>query len=120
MPDASQGQLESQPASQQHAEAHVIDLPTLAAHEAKQVIIFTGDVLTTTAALLTSALGLVAALAWNNFMQAWLPTINPLNVHDPIIKDLVYALVVTLIAVLSVVLISRVRKRIRGRNLFTP
>jgi hypothetical protein len=98
----------------------VIDLPSLAAQEAKQVIIFTGDVLTTTAALLTSAMGLVAALAWNNFMQAWLPTIHPLNVQDPVIKDLVYALVVTLIAVLSVALISRVRKRIRGRNLFTP
>ena len=120
MSEAAQGQLGSQPASQHHAGAHVIDLPSLAAQEAKQVIIFTGDVLTTTAALLTSALGLVAALAWNNFMQAWLPTIHPLNVHDPIIKDLVYALVVTLIAVLSVGLISRVRKRIRGRNLLAP
>jgi Family of unknown function (DUF5654) len=115
MRDAPQGQPESQ-----HAEAQVIDLPSLAVHEAKQVIVFTGDVLTTTAALITSALSFVAALAWNNFMQAWLPTVNPLSLRDPVIKQLVYALTVTLIAVLSVALISRIRKRIRGRNLLTP
>jgi MFS superfamily sulfate permease-like transporter len=98
----------------------VLDLPSLAAHEARQVVIFTGDVLTTTAALLTSALSFVAALAWNTFMQAWLPTVNLPNLHNTVVKQLVYALAVTLIAVLSVALISRIRKRIRGRNLFTP
>jgi hypothetical protein len=115
MPDATQGQAESQ-----QAEAHVNDLPGFAAQQAKQVIVLTGDVLTTTGALLTSALSLVAALAWNNFIQAWLPTVHFLNRGGTVIKELIYAFAVTLIAVLTVTVISRVRKRIRGRNLLTP
>ena len=98
-------------------EAQEVDLTRLAARQAKQVIIFTGDVVTTTAALLISAVSLVAALAWNSFMQVWLPTVNLLDMRDPVIKQLVYALSVTFIAVLTAVLISRVRKRVRGRNL---
>lgn len=99
---------------------HESDLARLAVRQAKQVIIFTGDVVTTTAAILVSAVTLVAALAWNSFMQVWLPTVDFLNLRDPVIKQLVYALAATFIAVLAVVLISRVRKRVRGRNLLTP
>ena len=107
-----------QPASQ-HADTTVIDLPSLAASQAKSVIILTGDLLTTTFALLTSALSLVAALAWNNFMQAWLPTVHLLSRHDQVIKEFLYALTVTVIAVASVALISSARRRIRGRNFLT-
>jgi hypothetical protein len=114
MSDAPQTQPEPHP-----VETPVIDLPTLAAHEARQVIVLTGDFLSTTAALITSALSFVAALAWNNFIQAWLPTVNFLNLRDPVVKDMVYALAVTAIAVASVTLISRLRKRIKGRNLLS-
>ena len=107
-----------QPASQ-HANTTVIDLSSLAANQAKSVIILTGDLLTTTFALFTSALSLVAALAWNNFVQAWLPTVHLLSRHDQVIKELLYALTVTVIAVASVALISSARRRIRGRNLMT-
>jgi hypothetical protein len=115
MAEASQGHAESP-----QVEAHANNLPGFAAQQAKQVIVLTGDVLTTTGALLTSALSLVAALAWNNFMQAWLPTVHVLNRGGTVIKELIYAVAATLIAVLTVTVISRVRKRIRGRNLLTP
>ena len=115
MADAPQGQPLSKDAAAQE-----IDLTHLAARQAKQVIIFTGDVLTTTAALLISALSLVAALAWNSFMQVWLPTVTFLNLRNPVIKQLVYALAVTLITVLTAALLSRVRKSVRGRNMLTP
>jgi hypothetical protein len=42
------------------------------------------------------------------------------TLQNPVIKDLVYAVAVTLIAALSVALISSVRKRMRGRTLRTP
>lgn len=115
MGDEPQGQPESQDAAVQ-----VIDLTHLAARQAKQVIIFTGDVLTTTSALLISALSLVAALAWNSFMLIWLPTVTFPNLKNPVTKQLVYALAVTLITVLTAALLSRVRKRVRGRNMLTP
>lgn len=117
MSDVAHVQPESQDAESQTQD---IDLTRLAVRQAKQVIILTGDVVTTTAALLISAVSLVAALAWNSFMQVWLPTVTFLDLHDPVIKQLVYALSVTFIAVLTAVLISRVRKRVRGRNLLTP
>lgn len=102
------------------AKAQEIDLTRLAARQARQVIIFSGDVVTTTAALLISAVSLVAALAWNSFMQVWLPTVTFLDLRDPVIKQLVYALAVTFIAVVTAVLVSRVRKRVQGRNLLLP
>ncbi len=114
MSDVAHDDLKTQDAE---AETQEVDLTRLAARQAKQVIIFTGDVVTTTAALLISAVSLVAALAWNSFMQVWLPTVNLLDMRDPVIKQLVYALSVTFIAVLTAVLISRLRKRVRGRNL---
>jgi hypothetical protein len=42
------------------------------------------------------------------------------TLQNPVIKYLIYAVAVTLSAVLSVALISRVRKRMRGRTLRTP
>jgi hypothetical protein len=114
MSNATQAQTEST-----QVEGQATALPGFAAQQAKQVIVLTGDVLTTTGALLTSALSLVAALAWNNFIEAWLPTVHFLNRGGTVIKDLIYAVSATLIAVLAVTLISRVRKRIRGHNLLT-
>jgi hypothetical protein len=100
-----------------HTPQQGIDLPGLAVQEARQVVIFTGDFLTTGVTLLSSALSLVAALAWNNFVLAWLPTVHFLNVRDEVPKKLLYALAVTTIAVTSVTVMARVRKRLERRKL---
>jgi hypothetical protein len=100
-----------------HTSQQGIDLPGFAVQEARQVVIFTGDFLTTGVTLLSSALSLVAALAWNTFMLAWLPTVHFLNVRDPVTKWFVYALAVTSIAVTSVTVLARVRKRLERRKL---
>ena len=115
MSDVAHDDLKTQDAE---AETQEVDLTRLAARQAKlshYLYRRRGD--DQPAALLISAMSLVAALAWNSFMQVWLPTVNLLDMRDPVIKQLVYALSVTFIAVLTAVLISRLRKRVRGRNL---
>ena len=61
--------------------------------------------LETTAALITSAFGLVAALAWNGAIQAavkeWLGESG-----DAVVALVVYALIVTVIAVVATLLIA--------------
>ena len=60
--------------------------------------------LETTAALITSAFGLVAALAWNEAIKAaialWL------SADDEVIGFVIYALIVTVIAVIATLLIA--------------
>ena len=60
--------------------------------------------LETTAALITSAFGLVAALAWNEAIKAaiamWL------SADDEVIGLVIYALIVTVIAVIATLLIA--------------
>jgi hypothetical protein len=60
--------------------------------------------LETTAALITSAFGLVAALAWNEAIKAaialWLSN------DDEVIGMVIYALIVTVIAVIATLLIA--------------
>ena len=60
--------------------------------------------LETTAALITSAFGLVAALAWNGAIQAaiglWLSN------DDEVIGMVIYALIVTVIAVIATLSIA--------------
>ena len=61
--------------------------------------------LETTAALITSAFGLVAALAWNGAIQAavkeWLGESG-----DAVLALVIYALIVTVIAVIATLLIA--------------
>ena len=65
---------------------------------------FTVMFLETTAALITSAFGLVAALAWNEAIKAaiamWL------SADDEVIGLVIYALIVTVIAVIATLLIA--------------
>ena len=59
------------------------------------------------AALLTAAFGLVAALAWNEAIQSWFKRQAYLAVGGP----WVYAIIVTIIAVLATFWISKVAER---------
>jgi membrane protein YdbS with pleckstrin-like domain len=64
------------------------------------------------AALITAAFGLVAALAWNGAIRAIFEAI--FGSADNITAMLVYAVVVTLIAVLVTIWIARAVKRAKG------
>jgi hypothetical protein len=64
------------------------------------------------AALITAAFGLVAALAWNGAIRAIFEAI--FGTADNITAMLIYAVVVTIIAVLATIWIARAVKRAKG------
>ena len=63
------------------------------------------EVLTQIAALLTAAFGLVAALAWNGAIQAIFKEV--FGTTDTITGQLIYAILITIIAVVATILIAR-------------
>jgi membrane protein YdbS with pleckstrin-like domain len=64
--------------------------------------------------LLTTAFGLVAALAWNGAIQAIFKQI--FGTPDAIIPQLTYAVTVTIIAVIATIWISRIAKRLKAEE----
>jgi len=61
--------------------------------------------MTQIAALMTAAFGLVAALAWNGAIQAIFKQI--FGTTDTITGQLVYAVIITVIAVVATIMIAR-------------
>jgi hypothetical protein len=59
----------------------------------------------TISTLMTVAFGLIAALAWNNAIQAIILTILPKG--NGIMGLLIYAIVITIVAVLAIFIITR-------------
>lgn len=59
--------------------------------------------------LITSAFGLVAALAWNSAIQSWFETQGWLQTGGP----WAYAIAVTVIAVFATVWIGKVAEKVR-------
>ena len=67
------------------------------------------EVLEKLLALITAAFGLVAALAWNGAIQAIFKQV--LGTSDSIIGMLIYAVVITAIAVFVTIWIGRIAER---------
>ena len=72
------------------------------------------EVLDKIAALLTVAFGLVAALAWNGAIRAIFEAV--FGSADNITAMLIYAVVVTIIAVLVIIWIARAVKRAKDES----
>ena len=72
------------------------------------------EILDKIAALLTAAFGLVAALAWNGAIRAIFEKV--FGSADNIPAMVVYAVVVTVIAVLVIIWIARVVTRAKGEK----
>jgi hypothetical protein len=66
---------------------------------------FKKQVLTQIGALLTAAFGLIAALAWNGAIQAIFKQV--FGTADSLVPMLIYAIVVTIIAVIAMVVIGK-------------
>ncbi len=71
-------------------------------------------IIETIAALMTAAFGFVAALAWNTAIQTALAQIFT-NPSDPT-GQFVYAIIITIIAVIAIVLIGRVLAKYKAIN----
>jgi len=72
------------------------------------------EVIEKLAALVTAAFGLVAALAWNGAIQAIFKAV--FGSSDNIPAMLIYAVIVTLIAVLITVWVARAASKAKGGN----
>ena len=68
----------------------------------------------TFAALITSAFGLVAALAWNEAIKAVIAEF--LDSGNDIFGYLVYAVIVTIIAVIAILLIALEAEKLKGKE----
>ena len=66
------------------------------------------------AALITAAFGLVAALAWNGAIRAIFEAV--FGSADNITAMLIYAVIVTIIAVLVTIWVARAVKRAKGES----
>ena len=64
-----------------------------------------GEVMTTVATLVTTAFGLIAALAWNDAIKAIIAVLLP--AQSGLTGLLVYAILITIIAVIATILIAR-------------
>jgi hypothetical protein len=64
-----------------------------------------GQVMQTIATLMTTAFGLIAALAWNETIKAIILTYIPKG--DGITGLLIYAVIITIIAVVATIIIGR-------------
>lgn len=70
-----------------------------------------GEVIEKLAALITSAFGLVAALAWNSAIQQIFATV--FGSMSELYALILYAIVVTVIAVLATIYIGRIAGRMK-------
>ena len=75
---------------------------------------FKDEVLTQIAALLTAAFGLVAALAWNGAIQALFKQV--FGTAESLNAQLVYAIIVTIIALLVTIWIARAVAHAKGEE----
>lgn len=66
------------------------------------------------AALITAAFGLVAALAWNGAIRAIFEAV--FGSADNITAMIIYAVIVTIIAVLLTIWVARAVKRAKGES----
>lgn len=71
--------------------------------------------LATVVSLVTSAFGFVAALAWNTAIQDFLHKYITIQ-GGPIRVEFIYALVVTLIGVMVIVVLNRIGRRLAQRS----
>lgn len=71
-------------------------------------------IIETIVSLMTAAFGFVAALAWNDAIQTVISIAFP-SETDPTGK-LIYAVIVTIIAVIAIILIGRVLAKYQARD----
>ncbi len=89
----------------------------IAAQQFQKALIATNNFIITLVAVLSSALGLATALAWNKALSEWLPTIKQFDSIDPLLKEFVYAGAMTLLTVVVIGVLVFATSRVKGENL---
>jgi len=71
---------------------------------------FSREFLVTVISVVSTAFGVVVALAWNSALQAWL--VEVFGIDGRTAALFIYALLITFLAVIAIVVMSRVARRI--------
>jgi CBS domain containing-hemolysin-like protein len=90
---------------------------TMAQQQVRRSIDTASNFITTVVALLSSAVGFVAAFAWNNAILTWLPTIPFFKTNSAVLASFYYAIAATIFAVVVIAVLGVINSRIKGRNL---
>lgn len=89
----------------------------LSQKQLERAFALTSNFITTVVTLVSSAVGFVAAFAWNNAIQTWLASASIFKGYDPVTKGFIYAIVATVFAVVVIGILGFVNARIKGRSL---
>lgn len=93
----------------------------MAQQQMQRAYAVTSNFITTVVSLVSSALGFVAAFAWNTFIQAWLNSVYNVG-QNSVQGKLIYAIAATVFAVVVIGLLGIVTSRMfrSGRNMIPP
>ncbi len=87
----------------------------MAQQQVQRAVAATNNFVATVVALLSSAVGFVAAFAWNSAIQQWLNTFNFGN-GNKVENAFIYAGVATIFAVIVIGILGLVNSRIKGSS----
>lgn len=92
----------------------------MAQQQVKNSIGAASNFVSTVVALLSSAVGFVAAFAWNDAIKGWLSSAELFKSSDTNVRNFTYAIVATVFAVIVIAILGIVNGRIKGKSLIAP
>lgn len=91
----------------------------MAQQQIKNTLAGASNFVTTVVTLLSSAVGFVAAFAWNTAIASWLPTVPLFSSSSKVTENFIYALFATLFAVVVIAILGIINGRIKGQSLIS-
>ncbi|HKD77470.1 MAG TPA: DUF5654 family protein [Ktedonobacterales bacterium] len=116
-PEQTRRRLELRGFTKEQAQAVQQAAAQMAQAQVQRVTNATSNFITTVVALISSAFGFAAALAWNSAIQAWIPTVTGIK-QGSVPGQIVYALAATALAIVVIAVLGIISSRIKGgRNM---
>ncbi len=116
-PEQTRRRLERMGLSREQIQEVQRSMQAMATQQMRNTIGMASNFVTTVVVLLSSAVGFVAAIAWNSAIQDWLNTIPLLNSSSHVVKSFYYAIGATIFAIIVISILSVLNGRIKGRSL---
>jgi uncharacterized membrane protein len=118
-PEQTRRRLERMGLNREQIQEVQRSMQAMAAQQMRNTIGLASNFLSTVVALLSSAVGFVAAFAWNDAIQKWLNAQSLFNSKDPTIKAFYYAIGATIFAIVVISILGFINGRLKGRSLIS-
>jgi hypothetical protein len=116
-PEQTRRRLELRGFTREQAQAVQQTAAQMAQAQVQRVTNATSNFITTVVALVSSAFGFAAALAWNSAIQTWISTLPGIN-GKSVQGQIIYALAATAIAIIVIAILGIIGSRVKGgRNM---